>query len=59
MQNIVKEIFKTELQKFMPEENEASDTSAKKLLILKLLGHMQTKYPKTKMTYEGLFSYLK
>jgi hypothetical protein len=33
IQNIVKEIFKTELQKFMPEDNEASETSAKKLLI--------------------------
>ena len=26
MQNNVKEIFKTELQKFMPEENEAGET---------------------------------
>jgi hypothetical protein len=30
MQSIVKEIFKTQLQMVMPEENEASETSAKK-----------------------------
>jgi hypothetical protein len=30
MQNIVKEIFKSQLQKVMPEENEVSETSAKK-----------------------------
>jgi hypothetical protein len=30
MQSIVKEIFKTQLLMVMPEENEASETSAKK-----------------------------
>lgn len=59
MQNIVKEIFKSQLKKVMPDENEVSETSAKKQEILSLLGKLQTKYPKTKMSYEDLFSYLK